>query len=353
MTKSAAHGEAIEVEIAGRVLRVSSPLKPYFPALGAAGSKGALVDYYAQTAEAVLTAIRDRPTYLQRFPDGIEAEEVYQKRLPKHAPEWINRCRVTFPSGRDAEALSASEPAVVVWAANYGTVTFHPWPSRCTDVEHPDRLRIDLDPQPGTDFVDAREVAADVLRPVLDELGYTGFVKTSGGRGVHVDVPIQPRWSIVDVRRCALALAREMSRRDPRRITAQWWKEERGERVFVDYNQNARDRTIASAYSVRRTPLATVSTPVTWSELAEVSPADFTIATVPERLRVLGDLQLPMAEQAFSLEPLMEWVARDEAAGEGEAPFPPNYPKMPGEPDRVQPSRAKRVTSGSTDSDTL
>jgi DNA ligase D-like protein (predicted polymerase) len=347
-----AESSAIEVDVAGRSVRVSNPQKPYFPALGAAGTKGALVDYYVQSASAVLTAIGDRPTYLQRFPDGIEGEEVYQKRLPKHAPEWVERCRVTFPSGREADALRATEPAVVVWAANYGTVTFHPWPSRCPDVEHPDRLRIDLDPQPGTDFGDAKQVALQILRPLLDELGYIGFVKTSGGRGVHVDVPIEPHWPIVDVRRCALALAREMARRDPLRITAQWWKEERGERVFVDYNQNARDRTIASAYSVRRTATATVSTPVTWDELGDVDPLDCTIATVPERLRSVGDLQEPMDGLAFSLEPLLEWVARDEAVGEGEAPFPPNYPKMPGEPDRVQPSRAKRVTSDETDTAT-
>ncbi|MFZ0323011.1 MAG: non-homologous end-joining DNA ligase [Actinomycetes bacterium] len=340
---------AIEVEVAGRVVKVSNPQKPYFPALGEAGTKGALVGYYAQAATALLTAIRDRPTYLQRFPDGIEGEEVYQKRLPKHTPDWIDRCTITFPSGRSAEALCTDEPAAVVWAANYGTVTFHPWPSRCPDVEHPDRLRIDLDPQPGTDFSDARDVALEVLRPVLGELGYSGFVKTSGGRGVHVDVPIEPRWSILDVRRAALALAREMARRDPTRITAQWWKEDRGERVFVDYNQNARDRTIASAYSVRRTAIATVSTPVTWEELASVAPSDFTIATVPERLKTLGDLQEPMDTQAFSLEPLLDWVARDEAEGEGEAPFPPNYPKMPGEPTRVQPSRARPVTTGNDD----
>ncbi len=344
-----AESSAIEVDVAGRSVRVSNPQKPYFPALGAAGTKGALVDYYVQSSSAVLTAIGDRPTYLQRFPDGIEGEEVYQKRLPKHAPEWVERCRVTFPSGREADALRATEPAVVVWAANYGTVTFHPWPSRCPDVEHPDRLRIDLDPQPGTDFGDARQVALETLRPLLDELGYTGFVKTSGGRGVHVDVPIEPRWPIVEVRRCALALAREMVRRDTQRVTAQWWKEERGERVFVDYNQNARDRTIASAYSVRRTATATVSTPVTWDELGDVDPLDCTIATVPARLRSVGDLQESMDGLAFSLEPLLDWVARDEAEGEGEAPFPPNYPKMPGEPDRVQPSRAKRVTRANTD----
>jgi DNA ligase D len=336
--------DSFDIEISDRTVTVTNPAKPYFPALGEAGSKGAVVGYYAAVAPALLEAIERRPTYLQRFPDGIEGEEVYQKRIPRHAPDWLERCTVTFPSGRSADAMSATEPAVVVWAANYGTVTFHPWPSRCTDVDHPDRLRIDLDPQPGTTFDDARRLALRLLRPMLDELGYVGFPKTSGGRGVHVDVPIEPRWTIADVRRAALALAREMARREPTAVTSEWWKENRGERVFVDYNQNARDRTIASAYSVRRTPTATVSTPVTWDELADVDPLDCTIASVPDRVARVGDLQLPMRDVAFGLEPLLEWVARDEKQGEGEAPFPPNYPKMPGEPKRVQPSRARADT---------
>ena len=336
--------DAYELDVSGRTVKVTNPAKPYFPQLGDAGCKGNVVGYYVSVADALLEAVGHRPTYMQRFPDGIEGEEVYQKRIPKHAPVWVDRCTVSFPSGRTADALAASEPAALVWAANYATITFHPWPSRCSDVDHPDRLRIDLDPQPGTTFDDARGIALRLLRPMLAELGYEGYPKTSGGRGIHVDVPIEPRWTISEVRRCALALAREMGRREPDAVTAEWWKENRGTRVFVDYNQNARDRTIASAYSVRRTPIATVSTPVTWDELADVDPDDCTIVTVPARLAQVGDLQEGMRGQAFSLEPLLEWVARDEATGEGEAPYPPNYPKMPGEPMRVQPSRAKAAS---------
>lgn len=342
---------AEELDVAGTPVRLSNPDKVYFPALGAdGGTKRHLVEYYraiATTAGApIVTALRNRPTYLQRFPDGIEGEEVYQKRLPPKTPDHVRSCRVTFPSGRHADALCVTDPANVVWAANLGTVTFHPWHARCADVEHPDELRIDLDPQPGTAFPEARAVALDVVRPLLDDLGYVGFPKTSGGRGVHVYVRIEPRWTFIQVRRAAIAFAREVERRAGGRVTTAWWKEQRGEQVFVDYNQNARDRTIASAYSARRTPRATVSTPLTWAELADADPDDLTIATVPALVARRGDPMAALDDVAHSLEPLLEHADRDEAGGLGDLPYPPNYPKMPGEPKRVQPSKSRSDTAG-------
>jgi DNA ligase D-like protein (predicted polymerase) len=253
---------------------------------------------------------------------------------------------VTFPSGRHADALKVTNPADVVWAANLGTVTFHPWHATCADVEHPDQLRVDLDPQPGTGFADAAGVAVDVVRPLLDELGYVAYPKTSGGRGVHVFVAIEPRWTFTQVRRAAIALAREIERRSGGRVTTAWWKEQRGEQVFVDYNQNARDRTIASAYSARRTPTATVSTPLTWDELADADPDDFTIATVPALVARRGDPFATIGEVSYPLEPLLDLAERDEAGGLGDLPYPPNYPKMPGEPKRVMPSRSRPDTVG-------
>jgi DNA primase len=219
-----------------------------------------------------------------------------------------------------------------------GTITFHPWPVRSDDVDHPDELRLDLDPQPGTDFADAVRVAGEARR-LLDELGYIGYPKTSGGRGIHVYVRIEPRWTFTDVRHAAIAFGRELERRLPGEVTTKWWKEERGERIFVDYNQNARDRTIASAYSVRPKPGAPVSAPVTWDELADVAPEDFTVATMPARFAALGDLHAKIDDVAHSLEPLLEMYARDGSEGEADMPYPPDYPKMPGEPKRVQPSR--------------
>lgn len=330
------------LNIAGIDVRLSNPDKIYYPRLGAGGgTKRHLVEYYRAMAEqgAILTAVRNRPTNLQRFPDGVEGEEIYQKRVPARRPDHVKSCTVTFPSGRTADALRVTHPADVVWAANLGTVTFHPWPVLCGDTEKPDELRVDLDPQPGTGFVEARVVARGVLRPLLAELGYEGFVKTSGGRGIHVTIPIRPEWDFIQVRRAGIALAREIVRRSDDRATAAWWKEERGERIFIDYNQNARDRTVASAYSARKTPIATVSTPLTWDELDDADPDDFTIATVPDVVARRGDPHRDMHDVAFSLDPLLEWYARDEENGEGDMPYPPNYPKMPGEPKRVQPSR--------------
>lgn len=335
---------AEEWEVDGIPVRVSNPDKIYFPQLGAeAGTKRHLVEYYRRVATEfdapLLAALRDRPTHLQRFPDGIEGEEIYQKRAPVKRPDHVETCEITFPSGRTADALRVRSAADVVWAANLGTVTFHPWPVRCSDTDLPDELRIDLDPQPGTDFGDARAVALEVVRPLLDELGLTGFPKTSGGRGLHIYLRIVPEWDFVGVRRAGIALMREIERRSDGRATTAWWKEERGERLFLDYNQNARDKTIASAYSVRRTPIATVSTPVTWDELADAEPDDFTIATVPDLLAKRGDPMADLDTHAHSLDVLLEMAERDAAEGLGDLPYPPNHPKMPGEPKRVQPSR--------------
>ena len=310
---------AEELEVDGVPVRLSNPDKLYFPALGErGGTKRHLVEYYRAVAEhgAIVTALRNRPTYLQRFPDGIEGEEIYQKRVPRHAPPYVRTCRVSFPSGRSADALAVDHPAPVVWAANSGAVTFHPWPSRCDDTEHPDELRIDLDPQPGTAFPQARVLALDVVRPLLDELGLTGIPKTSGGRGVHVYVRIERRWTHREVRRAALAFAREVERREPKHVTTAWWKTDRPEHViFLDYNQNARDRTIASAYSARRTPRATVSCPLTWEELADADPDDLTIASVPDLLARRGDPMATLDDVAHDLSVLQEWADRDEATG--------------------------------------
>lgn len=333
---------AEELDVDGVAVRLSNPDKIYYPKLGAeGGTKRHLVEYYRTVAldGALLTALVDRPTHLQRFPDGIEGEEIYQKRVPAKRPDHVDSCEVTFPSGRKADVLRVRSAANIVWAANLGNITFHPWAVRCPDVDHPDELRIDLDPQPGTGFDDARAVALDVLRPLLDELGLVGFPKTSGGRGLHVYLRIEPRWDFIEVRRAGIALAREIERRSGDRATTSWWKEERGERIFLDFNQNARDKTIASAYSARKTPIATVSTPVTWEELVDVDPDDFTIATVPALLAKRGDPMATMGDVAQSLDVLLEMAERDAANGLGDLPYPPNYPKMPGEPKRVQPSR--------------
>ena len=333
---------AEELDVDGVAVRLSSPDKIYYPKLGAeGGTKRHLVEYYRTVAlnGALLTALFDRPTHLQRFPDGIEGEEIYQKRVPAKRPDHVESCEVTFPSGRKADVLRVRSAANIVWAANLGNITFHPWAVRCPDVDHPDELRIDLDPQPGTGFDDARAVALDVLRPLLDELGLVGYPKTSGGRGLHVYLRIEPRWDFIEVRRAGIALAREIERRSGDRATTSWWKEERGERIFLDFNQNARDKTIASAYSARKTPIATVSTPVTWEELVDVDPDDFTIATVPALLEKRGDPMATMGDVAQSLDVLLEMAERDAANGLGDLPYPPNYPKMPGEPKRVQPSR--------------
>ncbi|TNM69099.1 ATP-dependent DNA ligase [Streptomyces sp. NP160] len=354
---------AEELDVDGVAVRFTSPDKVVFPALGAeGGTKRHLVEYYRSVAQRgedgelgpLVRALLDRPTYVQRFPDGVDGEEVYQKRVPPHAPPYVRTTRVTFPSGRHADAMRVDAAAPLVWAAQMSTVTFHPWPTRASDtdpdaVEHPDELRIDLDPQPGTGFAEARAVALDVVLPLLDELGYAGFPKTSGGRGVHVYVRIEPRWEIKQVRTAAIAFAREVERRADGRVTTAWWKEQRTQAIFVDYNQNARDHTIASAYSVRRTPRATVSTPVTWAELADVEPDDLTMATVPALLARRADPMRGLDDVHHDLTPLLEMAERDAAAGEGEMPFPPNHPKQDGEPKRVQPSRDRARPGGPDD----
>ena len=330
-----------EIDVDGVAVRITNRDKVFFPKLGAEGTKGRLLDYYAGVATGpLLSALRDRPTHLQRFPDGIAGEQIYQKRVPAKHPDYLRTCEVTFPSGRTADALRVTHPAAIVWAAQMGTITFHPWPVRCPDTEHPDELRVDLDPQPGTGFAEARSVAVDVLKPLLDELGLVGYPKTSGGRGVHVFLPIRTDWDFIEVRRAGIALAREMARRAEDLITTSWWKEERGARIFVDFNQNARDRTFAAAYSVRPTPIATVSTPLTWSELAAAdTPDDYTMSTVPDLLARRGDPMAGLDTAKQSIEPLLAMAAADAERGLGDLPYPPNYPKMPGEPKRVQPSR--------------
>jgi DNA ligase D-like protein (predicted polymerase) len=343
----------VEIQVGDRVVKVTNPDKVYFPARQE--TKLDLVNYYLSVGDGILRALFERPTTLERWPGGVfegaklstradnRGDAFFQKRIPKNTPDWIQTARIAFPSGRHADELCPVELADIAWAANLGTVTFHPWPVRRSDVDHPDELRIDLDPQPGTDFDDAKKVALGPVREILGELGFTGFPKTSGNRGVHVYLRVEPRWTFTEVRRSALAFAREIERRMPDLVTTAWWKEERGEKVFIDFNQNARDRTIASAYSVRPKPHAPVSAPVTWEELPDVETDDFTIATMPERFAKLGDLHATIDDQAFSLEPLLEWADRDERDhGLGDMPYPPNYPKMEGEPKRVQPSKARK-----------
>jgi len=344
---------AVELEIGEQIVRVSNPDKPYFAEVGV--SKLDVVNYYLSVGDGILRALQDRPTTLERWPGGVaegmklatradnRGDAFYQKRIAKGAPDWIETAHIAFPSGRTADELCPTELAAIAWAANLGTITFHPWPVRRTDVDHPDELRIDLDPQPGTDFSDAVDVALD-LQAVLDDLGWVGFPKTSGGRGVHIYIRIQPRWTFTEVRHAAIAFGRELERRRPGAVTTKWWKEERGTAIFVDYNQNARDRTIASAYSIRPKSHAPVSAPLRWNELADVTPQDFTVRTMPARFAEVGDLHAQINDVAHDLTPLLEWYERDERDhGLGDLPYPPDYPKMAGEPMRVQPSRARPV----------
>ncbi|MFU8871412.1 non-homologous end-joining DNA ligase [Micromonospora sp. SL4-19] len=326
-----------EIEVAGHTVRLSSPDRVIFPQRGF--TKADVFHYYLSVGEGIMRALRDRPTTLQRFPEGVEGEMFFQKRVPaRGVPPWVATAEISFPSGRKAAELCPADLAHVAWAAQMGTVVFHPWPVRAADVDRPDELRIDLDPQPGTDFTDA-VTAAGELRALLDELGVTGWPKTSGGRGVHVYLRIHPRWTFVEVRRATIALARELERRRPELVTTAWWKEERGSRVFVDFNQMARGRTIACAYSLRANARATVSTPVDWDELTEVDPDDFHLGSVPARLAERGDPHAGIDDTPWDISPLLEWAERDAAAGQGDLPYPPEYPKMPGEPKRVQPSK--------------
>ena len=340
---------AAEVIAGDRAVRVSSPERVIYPATETTPevTKLMVAQYFASAGVGLMRALRDRPTALERWTKGVlpgmtlgtgrpgeQADAFYQKRVPTGAPDYLQSCEITFPSGRTAREVCPTEIAVPVWCAHMGTLTFHPWPVRCADVDRPDELRIDLDPQPGTTFGDAVRVAG-VARELLSELGIRGFVKTSGNRGVHIFVRIRPDWEFLDVRHAAIGFGRALEARDSG-VTTAWWKEERGARIFVDFNQNCRDRTIASAYSLRPLPGAPVSTPVTWEELAGLrDPSAFNLFTVPERL-VDGDPWEGIDDEAFSIEPLLRLY---EESGLGEMPFPPDYPKMPGEPPRVQPSK--------------
>lgn len=340
---------AAEVIAGDRAVRVSSPDRVIYPATDTTPdvTKLMVAQYVADVGDGLMRALRDRPTALERWTKGVlpgiklgtgrpgeKADAFYQKRVPTGAPDYLETCTVTFPSGRTADEVCPTEVAVPVWCAHMGTLTFHPWPVRRGDVDRPDELRIDLDPQPGTTFTDAVRVAG-VAKELLDELGIVGWPKTSGNRGVHIYVRIRPEWEFVDVRHAAIGFGRELEKRDAG-VTTAWWKEERGERIFVDFNQNCRDRTIASAYSLRPIPGAPVSTPMTWAELAQVrDPAAYNIFTVPERVAD-GDPWAGIDDEQFSIEPLLRLYAE---SGLGEMPYPPDYPKMPGEPPRVQPSK--------------
>jgi DNA ligase D len=331
----------VEVEVGPHQVKITNPDRVYFSARGE--TKLDLVKYYLSVGAGITRALAERPCMLHRYPEGTDGEKIYQKRLPKGAPEWVETVQVSFPSGRRADELCVTELAAVAWAVQMSTVEFHPWHSRRADTERPDELRIDLDPQPGTGMPEAKQAAA-IVHEVLDELGAVGWPKTSGSRGIHIYVRIEPVYGFTEVRRAALAFAREVERRVPKLVTTAWWKEERGEQIFVDYNQNARDRTIAAAYSVRGKPNGPVSAPVTWAELPDVETDDFTIATMPARFAELGDLTEGIDEAVWSIEPLLQWADRDERdRGLGDAPYPPNFPKMEGEPPRVQPSRMNKA----------
>ena len=305
---------AAEIEAGDFTVRVSNPDRVYFPETGA--TKLDLVNYYLSVGDGIVRALRERPCMLHRFPDGLSGEKVHQKRVPHGAPPWLETVRVTFPRyNRHADELCVTKVADVVWAVQMSTVEFHPWNSRRADTEKPDEWRIDLDPMPQCPF-DTVRLVAGVAREVLDELGIVGYPKTSGGKGLHVYVRIRPDWGFGDVRRAALAFAREVERRAPQDVTTTWWRKDRDpEALFIDYNQNARDHTIASAYSVRGNPDGTVSTPIRWDEIADVQPRDFTIETVPARFAALGDLHAGIDDTAYSLEPLLEWAERDEKSG--------------------------------------
>jgi DNA ligase D len=328
-----------ELEIAGRAVTVTSPDKVFFGERGE--TKLDLVRYYLAVEEPFLRASGARPALMQRFPHGAEGSSFFQKRVPKGAPEWLETTIVETPNGTTANALVLADMAHVAWAVNLACLGFHVWPYHAERPEVTDELRLDLDPQPGVGFEEARAAAREV-RGLLDELGIAGFPKTTGNRGIHVYVRLEPRWDSYDVRAAAVAAARELERRNPELITAAWWKEERGERIFVDYNQNAPHKTVFGAWSVRARPGAQVSTPFGWDEIDTVHPDELTIATVPERLAARGDPWEGMNESPQSLEPLLELHERDRKAGLMDAPWPPVYPKQPDEPPRVAPSRARK-----------
>jgi len=326
------------LSIEGREVRVSNPRKLYF-SKQAKLTKLDLVHYYLAVVPGALNGIRDRPIVLKRYVNGAEGEAFYQKRAPANRPEWLRTITLAFPSGRTAEEIVVDDAAGLAWIVNLGCLELHPHPVRAGDLEHPDELRVDLDPGPGVEWSDVRRVALEV-KALLEEMGLRGWPKTSGSRGMHVNVRIAPRWTFGEVRRAALALSREIERRAPSLASSKWWKEER-HGVFLDYNQNAKDRTTASAYSVRPLPDARVSAPLDWNEVPACEPADFTVLTMPARFTAMGDPHAEMDAASGSLDGLLELAARDEAAGLGDAPWPPHFRKMEGEPSRVAPSRAR------------
>jgi bifunctional non-homologous end joining protein LigD len=335
-------GEAEHLVVGGREVSISNPHKVLFP--GPKHTKLDLVRYYLAVAEGALRGAGGRPNVLVRYPNGIGDQFFYQKRAPASRPPWIEVVSLRFPSGRRAEEVVPRDAAALAWLANLACLELHPHPVRADDLDHPDELRVDLDPVPGIEWGQVREVA-QVVKVTLDGLGLTGWPKTSGSRGIHVNVRIERRWSFTEVRRAALALAREVERRVPALATSKWWKEER-HGVFVDYNQNAKDRTVAAAYSVRPKPDARVSAPVSWEELATCDPADFTLATMPGRFAKIGDRHAAIDDHAGSLDSLLELSARQEREGLGDAPWPPHYEKQAGEPKRVQPSKARAPKTG-------
>jgi len=332
--------EVVVVEASGREVPITSPGKVFFPERGE--TKLDLVRYYQAVEEPLLRAMGDRPVLLQRFPHGAGGSSFFQKRVPDSRPDWLKTTVVSTPNGTTSNALVAADLAHVLWAVNLGCLGFHVWPSKWSDPEHADELRIDLDPTPGVTFAMVREAARDV-RVLLSEMGVACLPKTTGNRGIHVYVRLQPRWSSYEVRAAAVAVARELERRRPELLTAAWWKEERGKRVFVDFNQNAPHKTIFGAWSVRARPGAQVSTPFGWDELDTIQPDELTIATVPARVRTQGDPWAEMSQAPQSLEPILAMHKRDTAAGLPDAAWPPVYPKMPGEPPRVAPSRARKA----------
>src|SRR6267142_5875320 len=334
MTKEAA---SIVLSVDGREVHITHPEKLYFSQ--AKVSKLDLVRYYLSVAPGALAGIKDRPIVLKRFVNGAEGEAFYQKRAPTDRPAWLRTVTLSFPSGRTAEEVVVDDAAGLAWIVNLGCIELHPHPVRSRDLDHPDELRVDLDPVPGVSWADVRRVALEV-QSLLEELGLHGWPKTSGSRGMHVNVPIEQRWTFVQVRRAALALSRAVERRAPALASSKWWKEER-HGVFLDYNQNAKDRTTCSAYSVRPLPDARVSAPLHWHEVPDCEPSDFTVLTIPKRFLEIGDPQEGIDGAAGSLEKLLELAARDEAAGLGDAPWPPHFRKTESEPRRVAPSRAK------------
>ena len=337
--------ESAEVlSINGRDVRISNPGKPYF-SRGVKLTKLDVVQYYLSVAPGAVTGIRDRPSMLKRFVDGAEREPFYQKRAPENRPEWLRTVTLSFPSGRTAEEVVVDDAAGLVWIVNLGCIELHPHAVRTSDLDHPDELRIDLDPIPGVEWDSVRRVAMEV-KNLLEEVGLRGWAKTSGSRGMHVNARIHQRWTFTEVRRAALALSREIERRAPQLATSKWWKEER-HGVFLDYNQNAKDRTTCSAYSIRPLPDARVSAPLAWEEIPDCDPAEFTVVTMPSRFEAIGDPNASMDDAAGSLDQLLELADRDEAAGLGDAPWPPHFRKMEGEPARVAPSRAKGAKKSS------